>query len=276
MRSIWAICKREFASYFVTPIGYVVTGIFAVVSGMAFTMSLFNYAKISQDPGAYAYPTVPDFEEAFLSPFLVFAGLLVMFLSPLITMRLFAEEKHRGTIELLLTQPLRDRDIIFGKFLAALGVLAAMVGVLILHVLVISSYAEIEAAVLVFGLFTVFLMGMAFVSMGMFVSSITNNQITSGTLTFGFNLIFYVVGVRGSDLEAGNPAPESWPETVRGTVGFFYEIFRQLLGELAVDAHAQDMAQGIFAPVDIAYYLLFSAFFVFLTFRALESRHWKG
>lgn len=276
MRNTWAVCKREFKAFFLTPIGYVVLGLVAVITGLAFSLQFREYARISQDPAANAFPTVPDLEEYLLSPFLLFCGTLIMFLSPLITMRLFAEERHRGTIELLLTHPLRDREIIFGKYLASLGMVATLMLVVAVDLAVLFRFAEVEMIVLVFGLFTVFLMGAAYMSLGLFVSSLTRNQITSGSLTFGASLLLFIVGTLGEDMKQGNPAPADWPETLRTVTGFGYELLRRLLLEVRLDAHAKEMAQGIFQPQDVAYYLLFSAFFLFLTFRALESRHWRS
>ncbi len=276
MRNTMAVCRREFASYFFTPIGYVVVGMFAAISGIAFTVSLFTYSRMSIEPTAYGFTSTPDFAETLLSPYLVFCGMLIMFLSPLITMRLVAEEKHRGTMELLFTWPLRDRDIIFGKYFAALGILFVMMLVIAVHLTLIARITHLEPAVLVFGLLTVALMGMAFISLGLFISSVTRNQITSGTITFGISLLLYVAGHLGEQLPAGNPTPSGWPEALRAAVGWLYGLARGLTVELAVDAHASEMALGIVQPRDIAYYLLFSAFFLFLTFRAFESRNWRA
>jgi ABC-2 type transport system permease protein len=254
----------------------VVTGIFALLSGLGFSLSLLTYAKISQSPAEHGYPTVPDFEESFLSPWLVYCGLLVMFLSPMLTMRLFAEERHKGTIELLLTLPLRDRDIIFGKYLASLGMLMLMMLIVAIDLAVVASLTTVEPAVLALGTATVFLMGAAFLSMGMFVSSMMRNQVTSGAITFGLSLLLFIVGSTAQNLPAENPAPANWPALLREAAGAVYGLVRGLAQQLSVDAHATEMAQGIIAPRDPVYYLLFIAFFVFMTFRVLESRHWRA
>ncbi len=276
MRSIWAVCKREFASYFTTPIGYVVMGTYAMITGLGFVASFIYYARISQSPGTFDYPGVPDLEETMLSPFLVFCGQVILFMGPLITMRLLAEEKNRGTMELLLTYPLRDRDVIFGKYLAALGMTLSLLVVVGAHLGLIAWFTAVEPAVLVFGLLTVFLMGAAFMSMGLFISALTNNQVTAATLSFGVFFVSYVLGALGKDLKTMNPAPAQWSENIRDAVGFFYSIFRRMVLELPMDAHAKQMAQGIVAPADIAYYVLFAVFFLFLTFRVLESRKWRA
>ena len=276
MRNVWAVCKREFVSYFITPVGYVVVGMFAAVTGLGFAASFLFYAKISMNPSAYAYSNVPDFEETLLGPFLVFCGLLVMFIGPLVTMRLLAEERNRGTMELLLTHPLRDREIIFGKYFASLGMLLVMMAVVGVDLIIMAFYVNVEPTVLIFGLCTVFMMGAAFLSLGLFVSAMSSNQVTAGTLTFGFSLVLYVIGTLAGDLPKKNPAPEAWAEGFRNMVGSLYDFFRALVQQLAFDAHAKEMTQGVLRPEDIAYYLLITAFFLFLTFRALESRKWRA
>ena len=277
MRGAWAVCKREFAAYFTTPVGYVVTATFAAITGLGFTSSFITYARISKAPSAYGdYRGVPDFEELFLSPFLVFCGLVLMFIGPLVTMRLLAEERHRGTSELLFTYPLRDRDIVFGKYAAALGMVAVLLGVVAVHMAIVGCYVDVEPAVLLFGMLAVFLMGAAFCSLGLFVSSLTSSQVTAGTLTFGLWFVLYVLGTFGRDMSEKNPAPANWPDGLRNAVGWLYGIFRQVVLQLPLDSHAEEMAQGVVMPKDIAYYVLFSAFFLFLTFRALDARKWRA
>lgn len=276
MRRMWAVCKREFAGYFTTPVGYVVVGAFAAISGLGFCSTFLFYCKMTTNPSQYSYASVPDFEETFLSPFIVFCGILVMFLGPLITMRLLAEERNRGTMELLLTHPLRDRDILFGKFMAALGMLLVMMLMVCVHLGLTAHYVDVEPAVLIFGLVTVFLMGMAFLSMGLFVSAMSANQITAGTMTFALSLVSYILGSLGEHLPKKNPAPEAWLAGIRQAIGLAYGLFRNFVTELPLDVHAKQMAQGIFAPKDVVYYLLVTSFFLFLTFRALESRKWRA
>lgn len=276
MRNIWAVCKREFASYFVTPIGYVLVGTYGAITGVVFIYQFIWYTRVSQSPTVWDYPGVPDFEETMLSPFLVLCGELLIFLGPLITMRLLAEEKNRGTMELLLTYPLRDREIVFGKYFAALGMILVMMGVVAVDLGLVGWFTDVEPAVLVFGLMTVFLMGAAFASAGLLISALARNQITAATATFGVFFVSYVLGVVGKGLSPANPAPDSWGAGLRSAVGFFYGLFRNLVLELPMNAHAKEMAQGIVQAEDIAYYVLFSAFFLFLTFRALESRKWRA
>jgi ABC-2 type transport system permease protein len=135
----------------------------------------------------------------------------------------------------------------------------------------------VEPAVLVFGVITVFLMSAAFMSLGLFVSAMTGSQITAGILTFGIWFVLYILGRFGEDMpEELTTIPAHWALWIQSLAGFGYGIFRQLVVELPLDGHAEDMAQGIVEPADVAYYVLLSSLFLFLTFRALESRKWRA
>ena len=274
MKRAWAICKRELKAFFTTPVGYIVIGTFALISGLGFTASFLFYGLMTESPSTYDLAAVPDFEETFLSPFLVYCGTIMMFIGPLITMRLLAEEHNQGTIEMLLTHPIRDREIIAGKYAAGLVLILAMVAVLVIYILIIDHYVAVEPAVLAFGLVGVFLMGAALVSMGLFISAVCRSQVTAATATFGLFFIFFIVGYLGEDLPEESPAPATWSADMQQAADTLYSVFRTFVQELPVEAHAKTMAEGILQPSDIAYYLLFSAFFLFLTFRALESRKW--
>ena len=276
MNNAWTVAKREFASFFQTPVGYVAVGMYALLSGLGFTFQLLMYAKISQSPTENGYGTVPNFEEWMLSPFLVYCGLLVMFLAPLITMRLLADERHRGTIELLFTYPLRDRDIIIGKYLAGVAMVFAMMLPVSIDLAIIGSVTHIEPAVLVLGLLAAFLLGISFIALGLFISAVAQNQVTSGFLTFGACMLLYVLGSVAQRMPKKNPMPDTWPQGLRDLGGNVYGFIRGVANELAIDEHAKQMAQGIFQPKDPVYYVLFCAFFLFLTFRALESRNWRA
>jgi len=276
MGNIWAVCWREFKSYFITPVGYIIVGTYAVISGLGFTASFLWHARSTQSPMDYQFEGVPDLEEFFLSPYLVFCGQLMLFIGPLITMRLLAEERNRGTIELLLTHPLRDREIIFGKYLASLLVALILMVVVAAHLSTLLYYTDVEPAVLLLGLCAVFLVSAAFLSMGLFISALSRNQITAATITFAAWFIMFVLGNLASDLpEVGDFVAEV-PPVLQSVATPAYGIFRAAAIELPMDAHAAEMAQGVLRPEDVAYYVLTIAFFLFLTFRAFETRKWRA
>lgn len=276
MRNTLAVCRRELASFFTTPVGYVIVGTFTAISGLAFAATFILFCRITVSPAEYAYEGVPKLEELMLSPYLVFCGQLIMFIGPLITMRLLAEERSRGTMELLLTYPLRDREIILGKYLASLGIVLVLMIAVGAHLAIVGHYTSVEPAVLVFGLIALFLMSAAFMALGLFVSALARTPVTAGVLTFALWFISYILGTYGKDLPEHLNSPAQWGAAFSRGLEFFWGIFRQLVIELPLDRHAEQMAQGIVRPQDIAYYILFAAFFIFLTFRALESRRWRA
>lgn len=276
MRAMWAVCKREFASYFTTPVGYVILGVYTALSGLYFTGSFIAFCRVTRNPQAFGYEEIPELEEWLLSPFLILCGQLIMFIGPLVTMRLLAEERNRGTMELLLTHPLRDRDIIFGKYMASLGTLMVLMLVVGFHLSIMAAFTTLQPLVLLFGVFTVLLMGAAFFSLGLFVSALANNQVTAGTMTFGLALGSWILGMMGKEMPEAIPAPETWPEGAVQFLGLLYGIFRELVVSMPIEAHADELAQGIVHPHAVAYYILFSAFFLFLTFRIFESRKWRA
>lgn len=276
MGSAWIIARREFKSYFSTPVGYVVLGSFALIAGLGFSFSFIFYGFMTETPAQYDLAAVPDFEETFLSEYMVYCGLMMMFIGPLITMRLLAEERNQGTIEMLYTLPLRDRDIIFGKYIASLGMLGLMILTTGVHLAVVYYYVDVEFEVLAFGLLAFFLMGASFLSMGLFVSSLCKTQITAATITFAVYFILFMVGYLADEIPQTLAVPDTWPEAIRNMFFFAHSGIRSLAQELPIDAHGRQMAQGIFQPVDIAYYLLFIGFFLFLTFRSLETRKWRS
>lgn len=276
MRNTWAVAKRELKSYFTTPVGYVILATFAVLAGIFFAASFITYADLTKDPASSGLDAVPNLTEWMLSPYLVLCGQLIMFIGPLITMRLLAEERNRGTMELLLTYPLTDRQIVFGKYLAGVGIVSVMVSVIIVHLAIIAYFVPIEPAVLVFGLLTVLLMGAAFTSMGLFVSALSANQVTAGVLTFALWFISWVIGTISDDLGEKIKIPGDWPAATQRAIQFFYGIFREFLLQLPLDAHAKGMAEGVVHPQDLAYYFVFIGFFLFLTLRVLESRRWRA
>ena len=276
MTNTWAVAKRELRGYFTTPVGYVILGAFAALSGLFFARSFIAYAEITASPADFGHDAVPDLEEWMVSPYLVLCGQLIMFIGPLVTMRLLAEERNRGTMEFLLTYPLRDREIVFGKYLAGVCMVGLMVSLLVAHMALVAVYSDVEPLVLVFGLFTVLLMGAAFTSMGLFVSALSSNQVTAGVLTFVLWLTSWFIGSLAKSMPEVLALPQGMPPAVTKAAAFIYDLFRGLLTELPLDAHAQDMAEGVIRPHDVAYYVLFIAFFLFLTLRAFESRKWRA
>jgi ABC-2 type transport system permease protein len=176
---------------------------------------------------------------------------------PLVTMRLFAEERRSGTIELLLTYPVRDGAVLVGKYLAALTLYGTMIAATLAYPAIVLwvARANVEWGPLLTGYIGLLLMGGMFLAVGLLASSLTENQIVAAVVTFGVLLIFWIIG---------------WTaEFATGTLGV-------VLTHLSILEHNDTFAKGVLDTKDIIYYLNFTFLALFLALRSLESRRWNG
>jgi ABC-2 type transport system permease protein len=254
---IWPIYKKELRLYFTSPVAYVLLAIFLVLAGWFFT-TIVNYfvrasTQVAMNPQLGRDLNVTD---SVLRPLFSNLSIILLFLMPLVTMRLFAEERRSGTIELLLTYPVRDGAVLVGKYLAALTLYATMVAATLLYpAMLIWFNARPEWGPLATGYLGLLLMGGMFLAVGLFASSLTENQIVAAVVTFGVLLMFWVVGW-AADF-AGGPL---------GTV----------LSHLSVVEHNEAFSKGVLDTKDIIYYVNLTVLALFLTLRSLESRRWSG
>jgi ABC-2 type transport system permease protein len=195
--------------------------------------------------------------DAVLRPLFANLSVILLLVMPLVTMRLFAEERRSGTIELLLTYPVRDGAVLIGKYLAALTLYATMIAGTLAYpaIIVWIARAGVEWGPLLTGYIGLLLMGAMFLAVGLFASSLTENQIVAAVVTFGILLIFWIIG---------------WTaEFATGALGV-------VLTHLSILEHNDTFAKGVLDTKDIIYYLNFTALALFLTLRSLESRRWNG
>jgi ABC-2 type transport system permease protein len=186
--------------------------------------------------------------EGVVRPLFQNISVILLFLMPLLTMRLFAEEKRSGTIELLLTYPLRDGEVLMGKYLAALAVFAIMLAL-------VAWTARLEWGPLLTGYLGLLLQGAVFIGIGILISSLTENQIVAGVATFGVLLFLWVI---------------AWAaESAGGTL-------RVVLQHVSVTEHFESFAKGVIDTKDVIYYLNLIILSLFLTLRSLESKRWRG
>ena len=191
-----------------------------------------------------------------IGPLLMNATVIMLFLFPLITMRTYSEEKRSGTIELLLTSPITDFEIILGKFFGALALYAAMLAVTLIHMAVLFIYGTPEWKPIATGYLGLLLMGGCFLSLGLFISSLTKNQIVAGDghLRGVPDAVGHQLDV---DRSSGRPA-QSGPH------------------DLSITEHFDDFAKGIIDTKHLIYYLSFIAFGLFLTAKSVDSERWRG
>jgi ABC-2 type transport system permease protein len=255
MRNIVAIARKELRSYFASPIAYVVIGMFTFIFGYFYIAILNYFVQMSMQMGASGMGGPVNVNQQMIRLLLQNAAVVILFVLPMITMRTYAEEKRSGTIELLLTSPLTDFQIIVGKFVGALTLYAVMLSVTLIHIAILFVYGNPEWAPIASGYLGLLLLGGCFISVGLLVSSLTRNQIIAGMLTFGVFLVLWVIDWIGS---LGGP-----------TVG-------KIVSYLSITGHFDDFAKGVIDTTHIVYYLSFITFGLFLTAKAVDSERWRG
>ena len=253
MSNVIAIAQKELRSYFASPIGYVITGLFALLFGWFFYNYLRYFASVSEQ--MMMSGGTPNVNQHMISGLLQNAAVIILFVMPMITMRTYAEEKRSGTIELLLTSPVSDVQIILGKFFGAMGLYAAMLLVTVLYISILFFLGHPEWKPIVAGYLGMLLMGGCFISVGLLVSSLTKNQIVAGFMTFAVFLLLWVI---------------NWFGEGSGPTG------RAVLSFLSITEHLDDFTRGIIDTKHVVYYLSFITFGLFLTAKSVDSERWRG
>jgi ABC-2 type transport system permease protein len=256
MTNVWIIARKELKSYFSSPIAYIILAIFAVIFGYFFysaTAVFVQYSMQAMMQRGMAPPmNVNDFV---IRPMLSNVSVIVLFLMPMITMRLFAEEKRSGTIELLLTSPVRDIEIILGKWLAALLLYLCLLGITAINMVFLFIHGQPDWRALLVGYLGLLLMGASFLGLGAFISTLTRNQIVAASLTFGVLLMLWVL---------------DWVSAYStGTTG-------KVIAYLSLTPHFEAFAKGVIELKDAIYYLSVIFLGLFLTARSMESLRWRA
>lgn len=255
MRNIWAIAKKELGLYFGSPVGYVVFAIFLFIWGYFFTSILrwFNDMAFQAAQNPY-YAQQLNINQNVFAPTLSNITIFFLLLLPALTMRLFAEEKKLGTEELLYTSPLSAGQILLGKYLASLVMLAVMLALSAVSTAFTFVYGNPELAPLLIGYLGLFLIGAAFMAVGLFFSSLTENQVVAVILAMGTTLLIYIL---------------SWAAyRASGTMA-------SVLNYLSIQEHFSDMVRGVLDTKSLVYFLSFSFFWLFLTHSWIQSRRWR-
>jgi ABC-2 type transport system permease protein len=253
MRNVMAIAGRELRAYFASPIAYILIGFFLLPFGVFFYLYLNSFVKQSSQMAQFG--GAMNVNQQVIRYVLQNASVIILFIMPMITMRTYSEEKRSGTIELLLTSPVTDVEIILGKFFGALGLYVAILAMTLLYMAILFVYGHPEWRPLVAAYLGLLLMGGAFVSIGLLISSTTSNQIVAGTVTFVVFLLFWIIG---------------WfAETAGPTFG-------PITSWLSITEHFDDFSKGIIDTKHVLYYLSLITFGLFLTAKSVDTERWRG
>jgi ABC-2 type transport system permease protein len=255
MRNVLAIATKEFRSYFASPIAYILIGLFSLLFGWFFYVFLMAFVQQSEQMMQFGGGGGANVNQMMIRGLFQNTAVIILFVMPMITMRTYSEEKRSGTIELLLTSPVTDVEIIIGKFLGALALYGAMLIVTMLYIAILFRIGNPEWRPIIAGYLGLLLMGGCFLSVGLFISSLTKNQIVAGFLTFATFLMFWIINWMGES---------SGPTT------------RDVLNYLSITEHFDDFSRGIIDTKHLVYYLSFITFGLFLTAKSVDSERWRG
>jgi ABC-2 type transport system permease protein len=255
MRNIWIIFRKELRSYFVSPVAYVLLVFFAVIFGWFFwsMLELFVYYSSASMQRGEMFPM--NINEQLVRGLFSNMNVVNLFFIPLITMRLFAEEKRNGTIELLSTSPIHDVEVILGKWLSSVALYAGMLLLTGLNFLFLFKYGNPDWKPMAVGYLGVLLQAAALLAIGTFISTLTRNQIIAGAATFGACLLLFVFG---------------WAS------GFETTTWAQVLSYMSVTTHMESFTKGVLDSKDAIYYATVIFVGLFLTARSLESLRWRS
>jgi len=250
------VFKKEMRLYFGSPVAYVVFTFFLLISGWFFSTIFLYYTESSMrammQPGLGQNLNIT---EHMMRPLVTNMSVVLLFFVPMLTMRLFAEEKKSGTIELLLTYPVRDGEILAGKFLAAGALYVLLLGLTLLYPGIVAYFTRVEWGPVLTGYLGLVLTGTTFLAVGVLISSMTENQIVAGFGTFGVLLGFWIIGW-GSESSGGN--------------------LRTVLQYLSITEHMDGFSRGLIDTRDLVYYFSAITLALFLTLRSLDSKRWRG
>ncbi|MBQ62103.1 MAG: ABC transporter permease [Gammaproteobacteria bacterium] len=257
IRSIGLIYRRELGTYFSSYIAYVVIAMFLLVTGYFFYNLLASFSVISfqaqSNPMLERQYNLLNINETVVRPLFGNISIVMLLMTPLLTMRLIAEERKSGTLELLRSYPVSDIDILLAKYLACLTVFLAMIVPTIVYPVLLIILGEPEIMPMVTGYLGLLLLGATFISIGLFTSSLTENQIIAAAVSFGLLFCFWLLSY---------------------SIAFVSADLGKFIGYIALNEHLESLAKGVLDSEDIIYYLGLISLFIFLSLRSMEAKQW--
>jgi len=260
VRKTWAIFERELKSYFVSPIAYVVIAIFVAIAGIFFYLILSSFVQRCFEVDLYArqwqqMSPPMNVHQWVTRPFFGNVATIALMILPLITMKLYAEEKKTGTIELIQTSPIRNVQVLLGKYAAALCLYLFMLLITFVYMVFLFLYGNPEINQILAGYLGLLLIGASYLAVGILFSTFTDNQIIAAVSTIAVILIFWVIGWMSNFLSPG---------------------LGKILTQVSLIDRFEDFEKGIINSKDIVFYLSFIFMSLFFSYVSIESSRWRG
>ena len=259
MRNFLAVYSNEMRSYFVSPVAYVIAGVFLFLSGYLFRNILMQFNMLCLQLGQRAQqmggqmPAL-NLNEMVVVQFFAVMDFIWLLIVPMLTMRLYAEEKKTGTIELLMTSPISSVEVLLGKFFACFSLYSIIVSLTMVYFVILEAYGSPDWGPIFSGYLGYLFLGATFISVGILASALTENQIVAVLLSFGILLLFWLI---------------DWSASFAGPTA------AKILQYMSFIEHLEDFQRGVIDSKDVVFYLSFSFFCLFLTTRVVESRRWR-
>jgi ABC-2 type transport system permease protein len=255
VKNVLLICRKELKSYFASPIAYAVLALFGLIFGFGFYTATRDFVRFSFQSQMMGGGQTMNVNEQIIRPLLGFASTVALFLIPMITMRLFAEEKKSGTIELLLTSPVSDNQIILGKWLGAMLLYLCVLGMSMINIALLFAWGKPDLKPVLVAYLGLLLQGGCLLAIGTFISTTTKNQIVAGGVTFFVCLLLWLL---------------SWFTAFDSTVP------AQVVNYLSIVTHFENFGKGVLDSKDVVFYISFIFFALFATSRSMESLRWRA
>jgi ABC-2 type transport system permease protein len=255
VKNVLLICEKELKSYFASPIAYCCMALFALIFGFGFYTATRDFIRFSFQAQMSGQQQTMNVNEQIIRPLLGFASTVALFLIPMISMRLFAEEKRSGTIELLLTSPVKDIEIILGKWFGSLALYLCVLAMSMINVAMLFAWGKPDLKPVLVAYFGLILQGACLLAIGTFISTTTKNQIVAGGVTFFVCLLLWLL---------------SW------FTAFDSSATAQVVNYLSIVTHMENFSKGVLDSKDAIFYLSMIFFSLFLTARAMESLRWRA
>ncbi|HTZ75782.1 MAG TPA: ABC transporter permease [Candidatus Aquilonibacter sp.] len=257
MQGMYAVYRKELGHYFVSPVAYVVVGIFVFVCALVFNFTTHEVISQSMQMQMEGMSSPVDLPGQVMQGYFMFLATLLLFFTPMLTMGVYAEERKRGTMELLMTSPLTEVQIVLGKFFAAFTLFLGMLLPTVVPVIFLyfCSDPHFPVKIVAASYLGALLIGGCLMALGTFISSLTENQIIAAVLTFAVFLLVWIIDIL---IPTGTSAGVV-------TVMTYFSVIRPF----------QDFVRGVINTSSLVYYVSFIAFFVFLTVRSVDSMRWR-
>ena len=255
MKNVLLMCQKELKSYFASPIAYAVLALFGLIFGFGFYTATRDFVRFSFQSQMMGGGQPMSVNEQIIRPLLGFASTVALFLIPMITMRLFAEEKRSGTIELLLTSPVTDTQIILGKWLGAMLLYLCVLAMSMINIAMLFAWGKPDLKPVLVAYLGLALQGGCLLAIGTFISTTTRNQIVAGGVTFFTCLLLWLL---------------SWFTAYDSTAP------AQVVNYLSIVTHFENFGKGVLDLKDVVFYISFIFFALFATSRSMESLRWRA